>query len=84
MAVRMALERATHHAVQRHQCQQTVTPAATSAATRASLPVIEYMVSTPAVNYVARAPVVEFVFSAPGIEYIAPEPAVAPSMPSRY
>ena len=83
MAVRMALARATHHAVQRHQCTQTVTPAATDAATPASLPVIEYMVSARAVNYVAPAPVIEYVSSAPGIEYIAPALAVTLSVPSQ-
>ena len=83
MAVRTALARATHHAVQRHQCTQMVTPAATDAATSAPLPVIEYMVSAPGNNYVAPAPVIEFVSSAPGIEYIAPAPAVTLSVPSQ-
>ena len=83
IAVRMALARATHHAVQRHQCTQTVTLAATFAATPAPLPVIEYMVSAPTVNHVAPAPVIEYVSSAPGIEYIAPAPAVTPSVPSQ-
>ena len=41
MVVRMALARSTHHAVQRHQCTQTVTPAATCAASPAPLPVID-------------------------------------------
>ena len=72
MAVRMALARATHHAVQRHQCTQTVTPAATDAATPAPLPVIECMVSAPAVNNAAPALLIEYVSSAPRIEYIAP------------
>ena len=83
MAVRMALARATHHALQRHQCTQIVTPAETDAATSAPLPVIEYLVSAPAVNCVAPAPVIEYVSSAPGIEYIAPAPAVTLSVPSQ-
>ena len=55
----MALARATHHAVQRHQCTQTVTPppAATNAATAPSL-VIEYVVPAPAATYAALQVVV--------------------------
>ena len=79
----MALARATHHAVQRHQCTQTVTPAATYAATPAPLSVIEYMTSAPAVNHVAPAPVIKCVSSAPGIKNIALAPAVTLSVHSQ-
>ena len=81
MAVPVALARATHHAVQRHQCTQTVTLAATDAATSAPLPVVEYIFSAPAVNHVAPAPVIDYVSSVPGIEYIAPAPGVTLSVP---
>ena len=81
MAVRMALTRATHRVVQRHQCTQTVTLAATDAATLAPSPVIEYMVSAFDVHCVALALVIEYVSSELGIEYIAPAPAVTLSFP---
>ena len=60
MAVRMALARATHHAVQRHQSTQTVSSplAATHAATLAPSPVVEYVVPAPSA---APVPVFEFV-----------------------
>ena len=85
MAVRMALARATHHAVQRHQCTQTVTPppAATYAATPAPSPVIEFVVPAPAVTYAAPDPVFEYVAPTPVIEYIAPAPAVTCASPSQ-
>ena len=77
----MALARATHHAVQRHQCTQTVTlpPAATYAATLAPSPVVP----APAVTCAAPAPVIEFVALAPVMEYIAPAPAVTYAAPSQ-
>ena len=78
MAVRMALARATYHAVQRHQRTQTVTPplAATYAATLAPLPLIEYVVPAPAVTYAAPALVIEYVSPALVIEHTAPAPAL--------
>ena len=78
MAIRMALARATHHAVQRHQCTQTVSPppAATYAVTPAPSPVMEYVVPAPSVTYAAPAPVIEHM-PAPVIGYIAPSPAVS-------
>ena len=81
MAVRMALTRATHRVVQRHQCTQTVTLAATDAATLAPSPVIEYMVSAFDVHCVAPALLIEYVSFEVGIEYIAPAPAVTLSFP---
>ena len=83
MAVRMALARATHHAVQRHQCTQTVTPAATYAATPAPSPVIEHVVPAPVVTHAAPAPVFECLAPAPVIEYIAPAPAMTYAVPSQ-
>ena len=86
MAVRVALARASHHAVQRHQHMATQTdfvPAATYAATPAPSPVIDCVVSAPVVNYVAPAPVIEYVSSAPVIENIAPAPAVTLSVQSQ-
>ena len=63
----MALARATHHAVQRHQCTQTLTPppAVTYAVTPAPSPVIEYVVPAPSVTCAAPAPVIEYVVPAP-------------------
>ena len=92
----MALARASHHAVQRHQHMATQTdfvpaatyaasssPAATYAATPAPSPVIEHVIPAPAVPHVAPAPVIEYVSSAPVIEYIAPAPAVTLFVPSQ-
>ena len=92
----MAMARASHHSVQRHQDMATQTvfvpaasyaatasPAATYAATPAPSPVIEYVFPALAVNYVAPAPVTECVSSAPVIEYIAPAPAVTLAVPSQ-
>ena len=85
MAVRMALARASHHAVQRHPSTQTVSPppAATNAATPAPSPVIEYVVPAPTVTHAALAPVFEYVAPAPVIEYIAPAPAMTCAAPSQ-
>ena len=84
MAVRMALARATHHAVQRHQCTQTVTlPLAATYAATALSPVIEFVVPALAITYAAPVPVIEYVSPAPVIEYIAPAPAVTYAAPSR-
>ena len=85
MAVRMALARASHQAVQRHQCSPTVSPppAATYAATPAPSPVIEYVVPAHVVCHAAPAPVFEFVTPALVIEYIAPTPAVTYVVPSQ-
>ena len=85
MAARMALARATHHAVQRHQCTQTVTPrpAATYFATPAPSPVIEYVFPAPAVTYVAPALVTEYVSPAHVLEFSAPAPAVTCAVPSQ-
>ena len=85
MAVRMALARATHHAVQRHQCTQTVSPplAATYAATPAPSLVIEYVVPALDVTHAAPAPVFKYMTPAHVIEYIAPTPAVTYVVPSQ-
>ena len=66
---------ATHHAVQRHQCTQTVAPA----------PADTYAAPAPMIECVAPAipePVNTYVAPALVIEYIAPSPAV--SYPSFY
>ena len=90
MAECMALARATHPAVQRHQCTQTVSPppAATYAATASPFTVTEDVAPAPAVTYAAPAPLIEYVAPATPetvnthvtpallIEYIAPSPAV--------
>ena len=84
MAVRMALARASHHAVQRHQCTQTLTPppAATYAATPAPSPVIEYVVPAPSVTFAAPAPLTEYVASEPAVAHAAPAPVIEYVAPS--
>ena len=79
----MALARATHHAVQRHQCTQTVTLAATNAATLAPSPVFNLVVPALVVTHDARAPVFEYLAPAPVIEYIAPATAMTYAVPSQ-
>ena len=75
MAVCMALARATHHAVQRHQCTQTVAPAPAHT-NAAPAPMIEYV--APAIPETVNTNVAPALV----IEYIAPSPAV--SYPSFY
>ena len=58
----MALARASHHAVQRHQCTPTAAPA----------PVVEYITPAPVNEYMASALVNEYGASARVIEYVAP------------
>ena len=73
MAVRMALARATHHAVQRHQCTQTATPAQVAeyiAPTAVNVYVAPPLAATCAAT-AAPAPVIEFAGPAPTITDIA-------------
>ena len=81
MAARMALARATHHAVQRHPCTQTVAPAPADTYA-APAPMIEYV--APAIpetvnTYVAPSPLIEYIASSPAVSYPSFYPSFTPA-----
>ena len=83
MAVRMALARASHHAVQHHQHMATQTDLCACRDLRRVRFACRDLRRDSCPVTVAPAPVIEYVSSAPMIENIAPAPAVTFDAPSQ-